>query len=360
MNSMASLDVGEAWLLSPKWLKLLERIKVRKPKTLDSSATPTDDERDVEEHAPRAPVDLDELRRLMAETVERAEANDPRKLRKRIEELERELADEREREPETVAAEPERILVPDRAAAQQLVEAVAALDAFEESTERHLDELRAMAQEMTADIAAALKPVHEHVQSVEAVLQLASDTPTAGKSLVRPPSASDIVPSRPKPSAAVSAPPAGASDGGLSSGAAKLLAELDGLHPLRLTRTQLATILRRGARSSTLTQQLAELTASGYVVNEGGKYRTAAGGSNGAMTSQGLREKWRSALPDGPRALLDVLMQHPDGLTRADLFVAAGFSATSSTPVTHLKLLTDNDLASKVAGGVALGPAIDP
>lgn len=94
LASLASLKVGEAWLWSPAWLQLFERIQIRRRRTFDSSATPKAGEIRVE---PRvlAPVDLDALRQRMAETIERAAESDPKALRQRIVELEAAVRNER-------------------------------------------------------------------------------------------------------------------------------------------------------------------------------------------------------------------------------------------------------------------------
>lgn len=91
INSLASLGVGQAWLWSPAWLGIFERIDVRRRDTYDSSATPKAGQVKVE---PRvlAEVDLEAIRARMAEAVERIEADDPKKLKAEIVKLRRELA----------------------------------------------------------------------------------------------------------------------------------------------------------------------------------------------------------------------------------------------------------------------------
>ena len=80
LDSLASLQVGQAWLWSPAWLGVFERVDVRRRRTFDSSATPKVGQVKVQ---PRvlAAVDVSMLRERMAETIERAEAEDPKKLR---------------------------------------------------------------------------------------------------------------------------------------------------------------------------------------------------------------------------------------------------------------------------------------
>lgn len=89
--SLASLDKGECWVWSPSWLDVFKRVTIRQRRTFDSSATPKVGERKVTPSG-RAVVDLDGLRAAMAETIQRAEADDPKVLRKRIAELERQKA----------------------------------------------------------------------------------------------------------------------------------------------------------------------------------------------------------------------------------------------------------------------------
>lgn len=93
MGSLASLPVGTAWFFEPGGEPpLFVRTKVRERRTFNSSATPKPGEQRIE---PRvlADVDLDEIRNLMGEAIERAESEDPVKLRGRIADLERRLHD---------------------------------------------------------------------------------------------------------------------------------------------------------------------------------------------------------------------------------------------------------------------------
>lgn len=354
MDSMASLDVGEAWIYSPKWLRVLERIKVRQPKTLDSSSTPTNDERDVEEQAPRAPVDLATLAAAMAETVKRAAANDPKTLRARIDELEKQLAER----PPGEAPEPIKVFVPDRELTAKLIELSVDLTQTAVGVEEAVGRARGDLDEAEGRYAAASDRVANVAGRLSDLADAAASLPVEGSpAAVRAPSLSRTVPTA--PTSAPVAPAARPVDdaGELSAGAAKLLDEMRGLHPIRLNRTQLAAILKRGAKSSTLTMQLGELKAAGAITDERGLLGVA-GGSSSVLSTTDVCARWRSALPAGPLALLDVLIANPGGLTRADLFEQSGFSPTSSTPVTHLKMLMDNGLAVRVNGGVALGTAV--
>src|SRR6185295_19259650 len=89
LESLPSLGNGEAWIWSAHWLGKLERVRIRRRETFDSGATPK--ERAAKPAARLADVDLEALKGRMAATIERAKADDPRELRRRIQELERQL-----------------------------------------------------------------------------------------------------------------------------------------------------------------------------------------------------------------------------------------------------------------------------
>jgi len=96
-SSLAALKVGEAWVWSPGWLGVLQRIRIRRRRTFDSSATPKPGMRRVE---PKewAKVDLDTLRTRLASLgaeVEEVGTSDPKRLRAEVVRLRRALTEAR-------------------------------------------------------------------------------------------------------------------------------------------------------------------------------------------------------------------------------------------------------------------------
>jgi hypothetical protein len=94
MDSLAALPVGAAWWWSPGWPTvegIFRRVVIRRRRTFDSSATP---EVGTAAAAPKklAAVDLEGIRKRIASTIERARASDPKELRRRVAELEHQLA----------------------------------------------------------------------------------------------------------------------------------------------------------------------------------------------------------------------------------------------------------------------------
>lgn len=92
MGSIASLDLGEAWVWEPGE-DLFRRVKIRERRTYNSSATPDSSVPTLV--TTLAPVDLEKLRNQMAATIERVEADDPKVLKQRIAELEKRTGGER-------------------------------------------------------------------------------------------------------------------------------------------------------------------------------------------------------------------------------------------------------------------------
>jgi hypothetical protein len=91
LSTLPSLPTGTAWVWSPEWLEVFDRYEFRRRSTYDSGATPKVGEK---RPAPKqlAAVDLERLRGQMAETIERAKADDPRELRRQIADLKKQLS----------------------------------------------------------------------------------------------------------------------------------------------------------------------------------------------------------------------------------------------------------------------------
>ncbi len=96
LKQLPSLEVGEFFCWSPSWLRRFERVRILKTVTYDGSKTPQLFKGGRLVPQERAPIDVAALRALMApkaapapETAETSD--DPKVLRKRIAELQRQL-----------------------------------------------------------------------------------------------------------------------------------------------------------------------------------------------------------------------------------------------------------------------------
>jgi hypothetical protein len=106
-KELPSLPIGTAYVWSPQWLGIFQRVRIGTKVTFDASATP----RVGQKRSARklAPLDLGALKEAMVTTIERAKASDPKALigklavaERRIAELTREL----ERKASAPPAEP--------------------------------------------------------------------------------------------------------------------------------------------------------------------------------------------------------------------------------------------------------------
>lgn len=116
-----SLDVGEALVVSPGWLKTDGVVvKIRERETFDSSATPKAGQKAVRVTGAAAKPDLAAYQARMAETIERVKLDDPKFLRAELDRVKKE--NERfQRAAEQVKASP-RSGKPDPAVIQRAVD----------------------------------------------------------------------------------------------------------------------------------------------------------------------------------------------------------------------------------------------
>lgn len=110
LATLAAIPSGTGWVIAPHLLGIRQQVAFRRRRTFDSGATPTVGRKMV---TPKtlADVDLAAIKEAMADTIERAKADDPKELRRHIAVLERELAAARKAQtvPEPVV---ERLEIP--------------------------------------------------------------------------------------------------------------------------------------------------------------------------------------------------------------------------------------------------------
>lgn len=123
LESLASMPRGTGWVWSPEIGFGPDRIAFPLFKTYDSFKAPTGEA--VGKLKGWAEVDLDDVKRRLSEVVEEAKANDPKLLRKRIAELEDQLASKPVEKPEVQVERVEVSVLKDEQIAR--LEAVATL-----------------------------------------------------------------------------------------------------------------------------------------------------------------------------------------------------------------------------------------
>lgn len=92
LSSLASLPDGVAWIWSPQFLQVMKKVQIRRRRTFDSGATPKNfTGSNVKHAATLADINLADIQKQMASTIEKIKADDPRELRKQIATLTAEL-----------------------------------------------------------------------------------------------------------------------------------------------------------------------------------------------------------------------------------------------------------------------------
>lgn len=326
LSSLPSLPVGEAWFWSPGWLDIFKRVKVRQRKTFDSSATPKLGERRVDPKS-FAEVDLEALAGRIAETIERAKADDPKELRRRIAELEKQLKGHKCPE-----ASVERVEVP------------------------VLDDLD---RDLLTRTAGDLTQIADKIWDASDRLLKTSvaGTPLATGGIVKKPGLVLVDAHEPEvrklPTPSKVAP---VDDGEIKIGKGhRTILDILAQWPEGRTHNELAFLSGYSAGSSTISALLSALRKAGLVTNgqpvklteEGLK---AAGGAQARPTGPELLDYWRShpRMGKGENAVLDVLMgSYPNEVDHTELCERSGYSPTASSVSAILSRLRKLGLVEK-------------
>lgn len=99
VEQLPGLPVGTAYVWSPQWLRILQKVQISKKRTFDASATPKVGESRVQRDP--APLDLAAFKVKMAATIERAKENDPGELKRNLADLKRKLQLAERKQPAT-------------------------------------------------------------------------------------------------------------------------------------------------------------------------------------------------------------------------------------------------------------------
>lgn len=302
MQTLPKLQQGEAWVYSPGWLKLLERVKFRPRTSFDSSRTPKPGEARKNPKT-LADVDLGALTKSMQETIERAKADDPKLLRKRIADLEKQLA--------AKSAEP----VVDRKAID-----VAAAAAAGECDTAWRKQFVAAIQAIREAIAKEEKATEKFLTSVRPFAKQAASPPaTVRQSTARPAAAEATSGDTPE----------------LAKAERAILTAFYWLKDEDATPAKVAFYADYSAKSSSFANAIGKLRSLGMVNGwkitlEG--FARIADVCESKPTGRELREWLRAKLGKAENALLDALMEaHPRRLEKLELSEASGYSMSSSS-----------------------------
>lgn len=320
---LPSLEVGQAHIWSPQWLRVSKTIHVLKKQTYDASSTPEVGQAVVEPKE-LSPVDVEQLTVAMADVVKRADENDPKKLKAEILTLKRDLEKAQKNIPAAVAevtTKIERVEVPvitDKQLERAQLSATT-LTGFIEQMETVLSGVRKVRDDFLAGV--------NQVKGFKPPVPVAKPGPAGGVY------AKFIKTDRP-------ARVVSNGNGDLNKFQQEILnglAEWECLGVARPTRRQLAFMVEKSAKSSYFTNTVSSLKTSGYVdypsgglvaLTDAGRENTAAEPPT-SLTE--FHDRIKTLLSAFETQMFDAAVAHyPNALTRSELAQAVDKSEISS------------------------------
>ncbi len=358
LETLAKLESGDAWVWSPQWLGILKRIHFPMRGTFDSGATPIS-RGSIRKPTTLADIDLGAIQKKMAETIERAKAEDPRELKGKLAALQRDMQAVSKKfvDMKTYAehlelkiknkgwAKPKPALRPGDVA----------------RVERLMDRMTKSCEKL-ADIGQAIV---SETGNLREVVTKAQQTPVGPAEPVAKKMPSETQPLDRRPARGA---PSLTGTERLRAGERRILATLARSHPARRSRTQIGTLSGFTPSGGTFAAYWGTLKRCRFVREDGDGLAsiteegfTYLGDMVPAspQSAEQVVEMWRSALRAGERAMLDVLVRaHPKSVTRERLAEETGFTVSGGTFAAYLGTLRRNGLAQVSGDEVQAGEAI--
>jgi hypothetical protein len=341
-SQIRELNVGQALVISPGWLRIEKIVQIRQRETFDSSATPKPGERQQKVSGAAAKPDLAKYQAAMVETIEKAKADDPKELRKQLKEKDAEIARLQKAKAPAAAQ-----VVDQRAIDRVVAAAVKPYVQREERGRRDVDRAATTARQLAETLERVAVALGEDVAG--AVLSgranIADVLKSSAVSAPRPPA-----PDRPAISLRSSS---GSGDASLPKGERICLTAIasydDGVE-----RDQLSILsgFKRSTRDAYVQRLvgkgLAELRGTRIVATQAGL--DALGSDYEPLpTGTALAQYWLARLPEGESKVLGVLLDGASHL-RDEISDATGYKR--STRDAYIQRLGTRRLISTDSTGV--------
>jgi len=334
IDSLPTLPIGDAWFWSPAWMGVLQRVSIRRRETFDSSSTPLPNKA-VLQPKERAAIDLNKLGAEIKATVERAKAEDPKELRRRIADLELAVKAAEQRTATPAAA------VPPRVVEVQVLHADATADL----------------RQTAADLRAAAELADRRAGEILGTLDRAIASIEAARRLSAAPSPARAARARQAPPVRTATTRQAAGDGAGSIGKSGLRRILIALAQRQgLTNRQIGVRAGISSKSGTFSTYLSRARTQGWINDQGDRRfitdagREALGAFEPLPSGHALLDYWLAQLgQSGAARILRVLAAiYPAGLSSTEVGERAQISSDGGTFSTYLSRLRTLEL---VTGG---------
>lgn len=333
---LPKLGTGEAWVASPHFLGLFKHTRVSKKVTFDSSATP---KFGVKLEAPRvlADVDVEALRESMKTVVQQVEKDDPAPLRRRVAELERQLASK--------ARVVEQIEVP----------------VLKGDDLKRLETAAEKAVAVHQKLLDALQPLQDALEKVQGAIIRLNRAPPVKLPVPTNGHAKVVATWKPLPVPKATLAP---TIDGVDLGGRKMLIELAAVHPQSLTRREVATRTVMAHGGSSFRTYMSQLRSRGLVEDSAGGdlCATAAGVEavkGAAPVNRGeLVALWGQKIDRASRAMLEALLAADRPLGKDELAGLADVTPGGSSHRTYLSQLRSAGLMEGEGAELVAGHAL--
>jgi len=315
LNELPSLPIGTAYIWSPQWLNVLEKVKIGEKRTFDASATPKVGSRIVRREL--EPLDLDAFRAKMAATIERAKENDPTELKKEIRTLKSKLSELEK--PKTVETKEVPMLTDDDR--KKIRDAVDAAQSLTESQ-------KAMIENALLKLQASITSSHDGIRRLLAGIEAKLNIHSISRTVAPAPRHIHV---KSHPPSTLHAPQGNGELGKCERAILTALAQ----YPQGRSSTQVAILSGYSNSSGGFNNSLSKLRTSEYVTRGQPMQITDAGLKalgewEPLPTGRELAEHWMGQLGLCERKILEALIEaHPNGLDSGQVAELTGYSSSS-------------------------------
>jgi hypothetical protein len=349
-QQVRALARGTALVVSPGWLEYEGIVPMRARTTFDSSATPKGGKQ-LRAKGPGAKPDLAKYRALMVETIERAKAEDPKELKKRIRELEAALTLSTRRNI-TAVKTIQQVKVP-AITAIQIAQIRRAAETFERGGKQAAG-AAAMMMTRLDKIASDLKylDLSKHFAPPQQVPRIGKPMPfLITDEAVRAAMPKKVVEAqRPMANERVVDVPKQ-----LKLGARRMAAVLATWYPRPLTKTQLASLAKVTPGSGTFYNYLRSMIACALAREDGDLIHInescvdAWRDGTSPATPREIAALYANSLKAGARRMVDVFIELGPNqvIDKDELAQRVSVTPGSGTFYNYLRSLTRNDLAAE-------------